>query len=120
MDDWRGIWQSVNHQTTTATNGGAYVMRKLDLYNRFKQEQYKTDIEALKWRIWAVKSDDEKTRADYDSIAERDESEAMGIFKACNAILGDYNGKLNDESVALLDKYCEMRAEYRKLKAEVA
>lgn len=95
-------------------------MRKLDLYNQFKQEQYKTDIEALKWRIWAVKSDDEKTRADYDSIAERDENEAMGIFKACNAILGDYTGKLNDESVALLDKYIEMRAQHRKLKAEVA
>ena len=95
-------------------------MTKADLYNRFKQEQYKTDIEAMRWRLWAVKADDAKVRADYDSVADRDESEAMGIFKACSAILGDYNGKLNDESVALLDKYIEMRAEYRKLKAEVA
>ena len=93
-------------------------MRKLDLYNQFKQEQYKADIEALKWRIWAVKSDDETDRDDYNRIADRDENEAMGIFKACNAILGDYTGKLNDESVALLDKYIEMRAQHRKLKAE--
>ena len=93
-------------------------MTKTEIYNKMKQEQYKTDIEALKWRIWALKTDNEETRADYNSIADRDESEAMGIFKAGNAILGDYNGKLNDESVALLDKYIEMRTQYRKLKAE--
>jgi len=95
-------------------------MRKLDLYNQLKQEQYKADIEALKWRIWAIKEKtDGQLREDYNKIAERDESEAMGIFKACNAIRGDYTGKLNDESVALLDKYIEMRSQYRKLKAEV-
>jgi len=95
-------------------------MRKLDLYNQFKQEQYKADIEALRWHIWALKADNEQEREDCNRIAERDENEAMGIFKACNAILGDYTGKLNDESVALLDKYIEMRTQYRKLKAEIA
>jgi hypothetical protein len=90
-------------------------MRKLDLYNRFKQEQYKTDIEALRWRIWAVKADNEQDRDDYNKIAERDENEAMGIFKAQNAILPDYKGKLNEQTVNLLEKYLDKKDEYHTL-----
>lgn len=93
----------------------AYTMRKLDLYNRFKQEQYKSDIEALRWRIWAVKADNEKDREDYNRIAERDENEAMGIFKAQNAILPDYTGKLNEQTVDLLEKYLDKKDEYHTL-----
>lgn len=86
-------------------------MRKQDLYNRFKQEQYKADIEALRWRLWAVKADNETDRNDYNRIAERDENEAMGIFKAQNSILPDYNGKLNEESVDLMYKYLAKKDE---------
>ena len=37
-------------------------MTKQDLYNQLKQEQYKTDIEALRWRKWACKADNEQDR----------------------------------------------------------
>jgi hypothetical protein len=94
-------------------------MRKRDLFNQLKQEQYKTDIEALKWRMWALECDDAKTRADYESVAEREESEAMGIFKVTQTILGDYKGTLDDTSARLLDEYLLKRADYRALCQEI-
>ncbi len=90
-------------------------MTKAELYNRFKQEQYKTDIEALRWRLWAVKADNETDREDYNRIAERDENEAMGMYKAQNAILGDYNGKLNEESRELLYTFLSKKEELEDL-----
>ena len=94
-------------------------MRKRDLFNQLKQEQYKTDIEALKWRMWALKCDDAETRADYERVAERDESEAMGIFKVTETILDGYKGTLDDTSVRLLDQYLLKRSEYRALCEEI-
>lgn len=90
-------------------------MKKQDLYNQFKQEQYKTDIEALRWRKWALKADNEQERDDYNRIAERDENEAMGMFKAQNAILGDYTGKLNEETRELLYTFLSMKEQVEDL-----
>ena len=90
-------------------------MKKADLYNQLKQEQYKMDIEALRWRKWALKADNEQDREDYNRIAERDENEAMGMFKAQNAILGDYTGKLNEESRELLYTFLGMKEQVEEL-----
>ena len=90
-------------------------MTKQDLYNQLKQEQYKTDIEALRWRKWALKADNEQDREDYNRIAERDENEAMGIFKAQMAILPDFKGKLNEESRELLSTFLSMKGQVEDL-----
>lgn len=93
-------------------------MRKQDLYNQFKQEQYKTDIEALRWRKWALKADNEQDRDDYNRIAERDENEAMGMFKAQMAILPDFNGKLNEDSRELLYTFLSMKEQVEDLQQQ--
>lgn len=95
-------------------------MKKLDLYNQLKQEQYKADIEALRWAIWALEADNEADRAEYQKIAEREESEAMGIFKAKQSILGDYQGKMNAKTEKLFDAYIEKFNQHRELREEVA
>ena len=90
-------------------------MTKQDLYNQLKQEQYKTDIEALRWRKWALKADKEQDREDYNSIAERYENEAMGIFKAQMEILPNFKGKLNEESRELLSTFLSMKEQVEDL-----
>lgn len=90
-------------------------MRKQDLYNQLKQEQYKMDIEALRWRKWALKADNEQDREDYNRIADRDENEAMGVFKAQMAILPDFKGKLNEESRELMYKFLRKKEELEDL-----
>ena len=90
-------------------------MRKQDLYNQLKQEQYKMDIEALRWRKWALQADNEQDREDYNRIAERDENEAMGVFKAQQAILPDFKGKLNEESRELMYKFLRKKEELEDL-----
>jgi len=90
-------------------------MTKQDLYNQLKQEQYKTDIESLRWRKWALKADNAQDREDYNRIADRDENEAMGIFKAQMAILPDFKGKLNEESRELLSTFLSMKGQVEDL-----
>ena len=93
-------------------------MRKQDLYNQLKQEQYKTDIESLRWRKWALKADNAQDREDYNRIADRDENEAMGIFKAQMAILPDFKGKLNEESRELLSTFLSMKGQVEDLQQQ--
>jgi hypothetical protein len=95
-------------------------MKKLEIYNKMKQAQYRADIESLRFRIWALEADDERDRADFSRIAERESSEAMGIFKACHSLLGDYNGMMNEETHTLWKKYRNKLEQYQKLSEEVA
>ena len=90
-------------------------MKKQDLYNQLKQEQYKADIEALRWRRFALEADNARDRAEYEGFAERDENEAMGIFKAQMAILPDFKGKLNEESRELLSTFLSMKGQVEDL-----
>ena len=93
-------------------------MKKADLYNQLKQEQYKMDMEALRWRKWALKTYCELSRDEFNAIAERDENEAMGVYKAQMALLPKYKGKLNEESSRLLNKYLDMKHELEALQKE--
>lgn len=93
-------------------------MTKTDLYNQLKQEQYKMDIEAIRWRMWALKTYCEDSAEEYNAIAERDENEAMGVYKAQMALLPKYRGKLNEESSRLLTKYVDMKHELEALQKE--
>ena len=95
-------------------------MTKQDLYNQLKQEQYKADIEALRWRKWALKADKEQDREEYNSIAEKYENEAMGIFKAQQAILPNFKGKLNEESRELLSTFLSMKGQVEDLQQQRA
>jgi len=100
-------------------------MTKTDLYNQLKQEQLKMDIEAIRWRKWALNTYCEESAEEYNAIAERDENEAMGVFKARMALLPKYKGRLNEESSRLLNKYLDMKHELealqkQKLQKEVA
>jgi hypothetical protein len=93
-------------------------MTKTDLYNQLKQEQYKMDIEAIRWRMWAVKTYCEQSREEFNAIAERDENESMGVYKAQMALLPKYRGKLNEESSRLLTKYLDMKHELEALQKQ--
>lgn len=91
-------------------------MKKADLYNQLKQQQYKMDIEALRWRRFALEADNEQDRAEYEGFAERDESESMGVFKALNEILPDFKGKLNEESRELLYTWLSKKEQVEELR----
>lgn len=93
-------------------------MTKTDLYNQLKQEQYKMDMESIRWRTWAVKTHCEQSREEYNAIAERDENEAMGVYKVQMALLPKYRGKLNEESYRLLNKYLDMKHELEALQKQ--
>ena len=95
-------------------------MTKTELYNKFRQEQYKADTEALRWKIWALQADNEQDRAEYERIAERDENQSMGIFKASHNILNNFSGQLNDETVEAMYVYLNTKEKYQKLCEEVA
>lgn len=90
-------------------------MTKTDLYNQLKQQQYKMDIEALRWRRFALEADNAQEREEYEGFAERDESESMGVFKALMAILPDFKGKLNEESRELLYTWLSKKEQVEEL-----
>ena len=90
-------------------------MKKQDLYNQLKQQQYKMDIEALRWRRFALEADNEQDREEYEGFAERDESESMGVFKALMAILPDFKGKLSEESRELLYTWLSKKEQVEEL-----
>ena len=95
-------------------------MKKQEIYNKMKQAQYRADIESLRFKIWALEADDMRDQADYSRIAEREANEAMGIFKACHSLLGDFNGMMNEETHALWEKYRDELKQHWELSGEEA
>jgi hypothetical protein len=95
-------------------------MTKTELYNKFKQEYYKLDIEAVQARMFALTS----VYTDWLEHAQRKEDESQGVFNAMTHILPNWTKyQANEETIALIDELYEKKAELRRiteLKAEVA
>ena len=92
-------------------------MTKTDIYNQLKQAEYKLDIEAIQALIWAEQSYYVDGHNDWTGIAERKQSEAMGMFKALKELLPDTSKlKLNEESRKLMWEHVELRQELREIK----
>ena len=94
-------------------------MTKTEIYNKMKQAYYQLDIEAVEARIWAHHALNdwiEGITTDWVEIAERKETESQGVFNAMTEILPNWvNYEINDDSMALVDKLSELRAELKQL-----
>jgi hypothetical protein len=95
-------------------------MKNSDVFNGLKQEQYKADIASVKAQIYALDSSYPDGYKDWSGHAERSEEQAQGIFNAIVAILPKYSTyELDEDTVALLDQYVELRGELAELKRQL-
>jgi hypothetical protein len=94
-------------------------MTKTEIYNKMKQAYYTLDIEAVQARIWAHHALNdwiEGITTDWAEIAERKETESQGVFNAMTHILPNWvNYEIDDDSMALVDKLSELKAELKQL-----
>ena len=91
-------------------------MTKTEIYNKMKQAYYTLDIEAVEARIFALQCNYIKDSNSFIEIAERKEIESQGVFNAMTDILPNWvNYDIDDDSMALVDKLSELKAELKQL-----
>lgn len=95
-------------------------MNKTDLYNKFKQEYYQLDIEAIQARIYALEDNHEGLRHDWIETAERKDREAQGVFNAMMHILPNWSKyDVNEDTLELVGKLGEKRSELARLQQQL-